>query len=485
MSNEKSRTLEVQATEVHRAEIVEHEGPLMLPKNMTTMQAIKLLKERHAFLQSEVTINRTYDAFPWDGAIALAETLKKRFGWVPSRRKQSLFGSNPPATINVDVALGKTRQVPWGRVGLPGLSDEEFLETNVAYEDGRACFQVYGTVLRKNEDFVNGILQDVADEIAANSIYKGQALSIRFRDDDGDSLDIPAVKFIPTDIPPESLILARTVEDAVETNLLTPIRRADDCMANGIAVKRGILLGGAYGTGKTMAAAVAAHEAVHNGVTYLYVPRADELREAIQFSRRYADPACVVFCEDIDRVMNGERSVRMDDLLNVIDGIDGKNSNIIVVLTTNFLENINPAMLRPGRLDSVIEVTAPDAEAVQRLLRHYGGEAIAEDTDLAAVGEQLDGMIPAVIAEVVKRAKLAELRRLPIGDKVTHISEAALMEAAITMTRQLELLNPKEAEPEPTLDSAMRNLVNGGPSLTSRDVRTATAKGILDVVKRR
>src|SRR5690606_20126549 len=131
--------------------------------------------------------------------------------------------------------------------------------------------------------------------------------------------------------------------------------------------------------------------AVQNGITYLYVPRADELKDAIEFAKLYQNPASVVFCEDIDRVTKGERSVAMDDILNIIDGIDTKTANIMVVLTTNHMDNINPAMLRPGRLDAVIPVTPPDAKAVERLIRVYAKGAVRADEDLAHVGATLAG----------------------------------------------------------------------------------------------
>jgi transitional endoplasmic reticulum ATPase len=160
----------------------------------------------------------------------------------------------------------------------------------------------------------------------------------------------------------------------------------------------------------------------------------------------------------------------MDDILNIIDGIDTKNANIITVLTTNDVDALNPAMLRPGRLDAVIEVLPPDAEAVERLLRAYGGSTIPATADVAAVAEALAGKIPAVIAEVVHRAKLAQLRRQPIGERVTRISNEALLEAADTMQRQLSLLYKTPAVVEPTLDNALLDIVRRGLNGTKESV---------------
>jgi transitional endoplasmic reticulum ATPase len=471
MATSEERSLERITDTVHRADVVHHDGKIMIPNDMEIDEVIDLLRERQDYLSQEMQVNRDYDAFPWDGALALQRVFTERYGWVPSRMIPGMFGNTPPQTISVEVAYKQTEQVPWGRFKIPGVNGT--LTTTYQKKNGRAVFAITGEIIRKDERLVNEILDDIQRELNQGSIYLGQAISIRFFEDDGEEKPIPDVKFIDASVGPENLILSEDLHSIVETNLLTPVRRARDCAVNGIQVKRGVLLGGEYGTGKTLAAAVAAHEAVANDVTYLYVPRADELAHAIRFARQYDDPACVVFCEDIDRVMHGERNVHMDDLLNVIDGIDGKDSNIIVVLTTNFLEEINQAMLRPGRLDAVIEITAPDAKAVEQLLRYYGGGAIPLGTDLRDIGRELAGNIPAIIAEVVKRAKLAELRRTEPGELIKHLSEEALMEAAKTMTKQLGLLEKRDPVVAPTLDNAMGNVVR--QAFQTRRKRTSKA----------
>lgn len=449
-----SRSLDKALTPVQVAEIVRHEGAIMLPTGMTIPQAIDLLRAHDEHLNQEVVLSREYDAFPYDGAAALQRVLTKIYGWVPARPTPGFFTEHPPALIAVEVELGRTEQIPWGRFALPGV--EGVINTGYTQKAGRIVFQLSAKIVRRHEDELKKLFDAVREELKTHSIYRGKAIRIRFLNDHSELLDMPEVSFVPTDVQRSQLIYSRHLEASIETNLFTPIERARDCKLNGIPVKRGILLGGMYGTGKTLAAAVAARLAVDHGITYIYVPRADELSQAIAFARQYDDPACVIFCEDIDRVMAGERTTKMDDLLNIIDGIDGKRSNILVVLTTNFLGNINPALLRPGRLDAVIEITPPDAEAVTRLLRVYGGQAIAADADLTEAGRELDGQIPAVLSEVVKRAKLSELRRTPPGQLVTQIGSAALLESAKTMTAQLNLLKPPtNPEPQPTIESAM------------------------------
>mgnify|MGYP000875671611 CR=1 FL=1 len=109
----------------------------------------------------------------------------------------------------------------------------------------------------------------------------------------------------------------------------------------------------------------------------------------------------------------------------------------------------------------MIDVTPPDAEAAEKLVRLYGGELVKEDTDLSKAGELLAGHIPATIAEVVKRAKLAQMRLQPVGTPVEHLSAEALIEASATMKAQTDLLYARANAKKdvPTLDSVLATAV--------------------------
>lgn len=443
------------------AEIVRHGEKLTLPETMGYDDAIDLLQRRKEFENQKTEFSETYDVFPLDGAHALDAVLIAKLGWAPAVATPGWFGDEPPQMLSVEVKPGVFKSVAWGRFKLPNITG--YIQTGVSMKNNRASFTLHASVLRRDEPVVRGLFNALRDYLVTGSIYKGQAIKLRFLDEDGDVLKMPEPKFIDTSkIDPDSLIYSKHVMDQVNTNLFTPILRVHDCIANGIKVKRGVLLAGTYGTGKTMAATVASKHAVDTGVTYLYIPRAAELPHAIEFAKQYQSPACVIFVEDIDRALDGKRDVAMDDILNLIDGIDTKHSNIIVVLTTNAVDNIDPAMLRAGRLDSVIEVTPPDAEAVQRLIRAYAAGTVSADEDLSEVGEVLEGAIPATIAEVVNRAKLAQLAQQAPGTKVTHLTGAALAVAARSMAGHLDLLERRikacEAQPA-SLEDKLHELV--------------------------
>jgi len=347
-------------------------------------------------------------------------------------------------------------------------------------------FTISVTTKRKHEPDVKALCLLVRQYLKEHSIYKGKAVKIRFRDDKGDLLPMPEPKFLDVDgIGPTDLIYSKLVTEAIETNVFTPLTRLEDCAEAGIDFKRGVLLAGDFGTGKTLAMRVAAYLATMNGITYVYCARADELAYAVEFAVQYSHGnGAVVACEDIDRVLTGERSFSMDELLNIVDGLDSKRTKVMVILTTNAVENINPAMIRPGRLDAVIEVTRPDAEAVERLLRHYGLGVIDPDADLTEVSRVLAGNIPAVIAEVVKRSKLAALKRAPKGTSVVTVDADALQESADTMEMQLRLLKGKaETVSHPAVafvdhigELIDQKMTNGMSNVVATKVRDETKK---------
>lgn len=470
MSDEqKSNDLSKNGPVTHVAQVVHHGDKLVLPEGMSIKDAKDLLDRREKYLQEQVRLVENFPVFPWDGAYGLDKVLTAMYGWTPMEAIQTMFGKQPPALITIDIDHDKKAQVPWGKFSLPNVKGE--LKTDSNFIDGRLCFTINAVVTREGEATVMRLFNELREYLKANSIYRGKAIRLRLSDDNGERLAMPEPKFMRVDdITREALIYSEALERSVETNLFTPIVRCKELAENGIPIKRGVLLGGPFGTGKTLAAKMAARLAVENGLTYVYLPRADEFADGVAFALQYQSPACVLFCEDIDRAMDGERDEDMDDILNILDGIDSKNGNLIAVLTTNNLVGINQAMLRPGRLDAVLEVLPPDAGAVERLIRYYGGTTIAKTMDLSRIGAALAGNIPAVIAEVVKRAKLAQLRLNPVGQKVERLTEEALLESAETMDRQLGLLNRKDETPKVTIDSLVREAI---AEVTGMDTGTA------------
>lgn len=425
---------------------------ITLPQGMEIPTAIQQLQQFMEAQEQQINVRESFKVFPWDGAFALKKCLEKRFGVVNFKGAEQ----------RAEIAPAIFENLPWGTFDLPGLCR---LTCSVDEQNGRLCFQIMATTRRKNEMVVRTIFKDIRDYLnGGGSIYQGQAIKLRLQYDNGRVMEMPEPSFINTAaIDVSALMFNEDVQDALEVNLYTPIARVKELSANGIPVKRAVLLAGTYGTGKTMAASGASKIAVKNGVTFIYIKKASELAEAIEFAKMYATPACVIFVEDIDRETSGSRDQEMDNLLNVIDGIDTKNTNIIVVLTTNDVDSIHPAMLRPGRLDAVINITPPDMFTAERILRKYCGDALASHEDVSEAAALLAGQIPAILAECVKRAKLSQLSLNAPGEPVSRLTGAALTLAARSMSGQIKLLADRieadKPKSKPKIEEALEQVV--------------------------
>ncbi len=455
------------------------------PVKMTFKEAAKWLEQLEKADQEEIAINEVIDAFPFDGAIALMTALKQTYGWATPLPPRSFF-ERPPTMMSVDISPTERTQIIWGRFQIPGI--EGNLQTGVNMKAGRPVFTIQGVVKKKHTQAIAEIAELTRQIVAEQSIYRGKAVKLSV-DASGDLNLHEAPTFVDVSLADRNeLIFSESLMEQITTNLFTPILRSDECRKNKIPLKRGILMEGPFGTGKTLCAYVTAQLAQENGWTFIMIDRVTALKAALLFGVMYQP--CVIFCEDIDRETTGERTPELDDILNVIDGIASKGKEIMVVLTSNDAANINRAMMRPGRLDAVLSIQPPDATAANKLMRLYGRDLIAEDEQLDAAARELDGQIPAVIREVVERAKLYAISRITDGETIS-LRDHDLMRAAQGMKHHLELLNgPKvdEKSDEHLLGAALVKLLQNGIGQNNGklifDVAETTQKHVEAIARR-
>lgn len=405
------------------------------PGKMEIETAIETLQRKLEDENTEMDIMEIIEAFPLDGAVAFTKAMKNLYGWASPVPTMTFFGPVPPKLISVQVGPedepNAWQQVAWGEFTIPGIENH----VNVGKRDtvNGPVFMVFGRVKKREQ----GILRELADEarriLKAESIYKGKAIRLKVSADGKLDVENPpgfiSTKYFNRD----DLILNPDEAAMVQASIWTPIQQTELCRKYGIPLKRGVLLEGMYGIGKTMIATATSQVCTENGWTYILLDDVRAMKDALLFAKRYA-PA-VIFAEDAERVA-GKRDQSGNDLLNTIDGVLSKNSEVMTVFTTNHVEKIERAMLRPGRLDAVISVRAPEAEAVIRLINLYARGRLAEGENLDAVGAELAGNIPATIREVVERAKLGMIRR-----QAEVLVADDLITSARSMKRHLELLN--------------------------------------------
>ena len=406
-------------------------APMPIPK---AIDALKILQKEE---ETIMDVHEVIDCFPLEGAVAFVEAMREIYGWATPVPKMSWFGPVPPDMLSVQVDVDKYVQVPWGEFTIPGIENNIGLSTK--RQAKKEVLVVYGQVRKAERHILLDLAQKTRDILKKRSIYRGKALSIA-TDSDGKLVMSQPPKFVDLrQVDPDELVMNHDVEEQINTNILAPIVKTDAVRAAKIPLKRGVLLCGRFGVGKTMLTQIVAKKCLDHKWTFIMIDRTDSLAEALLFAQRY-QPA-IVFCEDIDRGMSS-RDDQANEILNTIDGVVGKNVEIMVVLTTNHVERIEQAMLRPGRLDSVIYIAPPDADSVQRLIQTYSRGLLKKGEALDEVGKELAGQIPAVIREVVERSKLAM-----IGHGNVELRQEDLLVSARGMKMHLELLAEKDTTP--------------------------------------
>ncbi len=186
----------------------------------------------------------------------------------------------------------------------------------------------------------------------------------------------------------------------------------------------GVLLHGPPGTGKTLLARALAGETDVNFVRVdgpeivdRYVGESEKAIRKVFERARQAAPS-IVFFDEIDAITAArgeghevtERVV--SQLLTELDGMR-ENPNLVVLAATNRKDQIDPALLRPGRLDTHVLVGEPDLAAREKILEvHTRGKPLAEDIDLAELATELEGYTGADLEALVRTASMDAIREV-------------------------------------------------------------------------
>jgi cell division protease FtsH len=190
--------------------------------------------------------------------------------------------------------------------------------------------------------------------------------------------------------------------------------------ALGARVPKGILLYGPPGTGKTLLAKAVAHESGAN----FYSQSASAFVEiwgglgAARIRKLFAaarkDAPAIVFIDELDAVgsartgggNNREGDQTLNQLLVELDGFD-QLSQVVVIGASNRLQDLDPALLRPGRFDRQVLVTTPDLAGRQQVMAvHTKGKPLAADVDLDLIARRTAGLTGADLANIANEAAI-------------------------------------------------------------------------------
>jgi cell division protease FtsH len=224
----------------------------------------------------------------------------------------------------------------------------------------------------------------------------------------------------------------------------------------GARVPKGILLYGPPGTGKTLLAKAIASEAgarfyAQSASAFVEMFAglgAARIRKLFEEARKNA-PA-IVFIDELDAVgaqrtghgFSREQDQTLNQLLVELDGFEARDQ-VIVMGASNRLQDLDAALLRPGRFDRQVLVAAPDLAGREEILRvHTRGKPLAEDVDLRSIARQTAGLTGAELENIANEAAIFAGRLA--HDEITGSDFEDAMERVVAGLQQRKVVSEKE-----------------------------------------
>jgi hypothetical protein len=270
-------------------------------------------------------------------------------------------------------------------------------------------------VMTVDQPLAASFIEEIRERAHKSNVYRGKIISLGAPQDMRQMMmgcggvTIAFHRF-PT-IHRENIILPEAVMTLIERNTLRFLQHADVLRRSGRSVKRGLLLHGKPGTGKTFTAKWLAQSLPGTTAILLSGEQLWLIKDCCQLARMLA-PSLVIM-EDVDLVASERDEQRhpayqitLHQLLNEMDGL-ASDAEVIFLLTTNRPQAIEPALAaRPGRIDQAIEFPLPDAACRRRLLELYGQGLTLALNDADRLIAKTEGASPAFIQELVRKAAL-------------------------------------------------------------------------------
>lgn len=416
---------------------------ILIPEGMSKLEASNELKRQHLDDNSIIDVGRDFsDWMTGDVLVAVKKAAERQFGYIHGKATFSFFSGRQLPTemeVKTDVKNGKdvTTTCFYGRMIVSAWEDAE-LDVDGTY--------IKASLKKKFKMNMVEFLNEIEDILRKESIYRGKAVSVTIdKETEELQFNIFEVKVNPNIMLNED---ARAIIDADIIPETTSMRKST-CM-----------FFGPYGNGKTETAMNIGEYAREKGLIFFYCKESAAFEQLLETAVFY-QPA-LVFLEDLDEIGSGaERHTRMNTILNTLDGVATKGKNIKVIFTTNHEDKINPALLRPGRLDIIVAFENPTPTTAAAILESFWKDRMDGEFDLVELAKEIGDVSGSVIAEIARRG----LRRLVDGR--THITRDIARSTILSMRNHIRLMEASKVKKPNILPDMTFKLRGGVPSMTA------------------
>lgn len=298
-----------------------------------------------------------------------------------------------PIYANVNTDYDQYENLPVEACLLVEKGDSHFVITiHPTGVTGSAIMQIEGLASKKDE--IDRLGRGVDSMAKEQNFYRGKKLEfagrgIRF-------LHLPSNLWENIVLPPDS-------KADMKANTIDFLANQGRLARYGIPARRGILLVGEPGTGKTLLCkALMAQSRGTTGIIAnaeaLFLP--DYISSLYDLAQDLSP--CIVFIEDIDLIADErQRRIPLLSLLSQLDGVE-EHEQIITIATTNHLEIIDKALSqRPSRFDRVIQLPRPAIEYRREFISSLSGKIPMDEVTQSYLADRTEGLTPAQIQEIV------------------------------------------------------------------------------------
>lgn len=334
----------------------EKENQIILPAGMSKKQAREELGRQIEEDEQECTVARSFPEWNYkDVLVQIKYASIDSFGWVPA--KADSFSKPYYIKIVTDLKNGQeiTEEAFYGKLRIAAWEDAtchiSINPENGVVSVGLNCKNIY-----KNK--AGNFLDSIQLRLREYSIYRNRAIGIERYGQFGIEFDLIEIK------PNHKIKLNKNLQESLEDEFFWELKDNK---------KHIFLFFGPYGCGKTETAMNGCYKSLEYGATVFYVKNHRFFSSILELAPNYGK--AVVFIEDIEQELNTSegRSGKINDILNTMDGITTKHSDIKVIVTTNHPELIAKPATRPGRTDGVYHFSEPDPDTAVSIICEYAG----------------------------------------------------------------------------------------------------------------